>query len=109
MNNTFRDALATHGTTLISHIELQAADDTPIASGRQAVTWTGPDANGIVRPDADLPFDTASGEEVAKWVGFSAATGGTNYGGDDLTTVNYNNDGTYTLLAAQTGIDVSVS
>jgi hypothetical protein len=45
---------------------------------------------------------------VAGWRGYSALTGGTNYGGAALTTRNYSNAGTYELLAASTNITHAV-
>lgn len=108
MNNTFLNALADHGGGLITHIGLVddlGAELASAAYARQAVTWTAA-ADGLIRPTADLVFDTTAGDTVAGWVGYSALTTGTAYGGAALTQVDYSNDGTYTLLAASTAIDL---
>jgi hypothetical protein len=92
----------------ISHIGLVDGGGTEISGGgyaRQAVTWTGA-TGGLIRPNADLVFDIGSGTTVAGWRGFSALTGGTNHGGSALTSETYGADGTYTLLAASTGVDL---
>ena len=57
-----------------------------------------------IRPSADLVFDVPAGATVAGWRGFSAATGGTNYGGEALTSETFNNAGQYKLIASETGI-----
>lgn len=107
MNGTFLDALATQAKTLITHIGLVNGAGSAVGT-RQAVTWTGPTGgNGLIRPNADLVFNMTSGQDVAEWRGYSASTGGTDYGGAALTAVSYSNDGTYTLLAASTAIDLN--
>lgn len=108
MNEAYLNLIAAAGASEISHIELQADNGTPIADGRQAVTWTSPN-DGLIRPTADLQYDIAQGEEVGQWEGFNAATGGTGYGPVSVTTRNYSNPGTYTLAADQTGIDHNVA
>jgi hypothetical protein len=92
----------------ITHIGLVNGSGTEISGGgyaRQAVTWTSA-SGGLIRPTADRVFDIASGTTVAGWRGFSASSGGTNHGGSALTSETYGADGTYTLLAASTGIDL---
>ena len=108
MNTTYRNAIADHGGTLISHIALVDETGTEITGGdpayaRQPVTWTTA-ADGTIRPDADLSFNIPESTTVGGWRGFSALTAGTDYGGEDLTNESFANQGTYTLLAAQTGI-----
>lgn len=109
MNGTYLDWVATQAAGLLTHIGLVDETGTELSSAsyaRQAVTWTGPSTgDGLLRPSTDLEFDVATGDTVNGWRAFDAATGGTDYGGDDLTRVDYTNDGTYTLLAAQTSID----
>lgn len=104
MNQDYHDALATHGASLITHIALLDSTGSEVGDGRKAVTWTGPSSDGTISPDADLEFAMTSGEDVAEWRGYSAATGGTDYGGAELTPVSFSNDGTYTLQAAGTSI-----
>lgn len=107
MNTAFFTALATHGAGLITHIGLVDAGGTELASAgyaRQAVTWTG--AGATKSPSADLVFDMTTGDVVAGWRGYSASSGGTDYGGATVTTRTYSNDGTYTLLAASTNFVV---
>jgi hypothetical protein len=113
MNSAFHAELAAHGRTLVTHIEMQAANGTPLASGRLSVAWTSPgdgtDDDGQIRPDDDLVFDVAQGEVINRWRGFDAATGGTDYGGEDVTERTFNNPGTYTLRADQTSITVEAA
>lgn len=106
MEENYRNSIATHGAGLITHIGLVNGSGVEISSGdyaRQAVTWTAA-ADGLIRPNANLEFLMTSGDVVAGWRGFSALTGGTNYGGAALTEVTFGNDGTYTLTGASSGI-----
>lgn len=112
MNTAFLNALAAEGASLITHIALfdsgsEITGGSP-AYARQAVTWTAP-SNGLIRPDADLEFDIPAGATVDEWRGFTALTAGTDYGGAALTAEAYAGQGTYTLLAAGTGIDVDAA
>lgn len=103
----YRDAIADHGGTLITHIGLVDETDTEISGGtyaRQAVTWTTA-SDGTIRPTSDLEFDIPEGVTVGGWRGFDALTDGTNYGGADLTNETFSNAGTYTLIASGTGIN----
>lgn len=111
MSEGYRNALATHGASLITHIGLVNGSGTELSGGsyaRKAVTW-GTASGGTVRPTADLTFNVPAGATVAGWRGFSAASGGTNYGGADLTQETYTNAGEYKLLAASTGISHAAS
>ena len=106
MNTNYYDALRDHGQTLITHIALFNDSGAEISGGsyaRQAVTWVD-DGTGVMRPSGDLTFDIPGGSTVAEWRGFDALTGGTDYGGADLTPESYAGDGTYTLLASQTSV-----
>lgn len=110
MNTAFLNALATEADALITHIALfgngsEVTGGSP-AYARKAVTWTAP-SNGLIRPDADLVFDIPAGGVVDEWRGFTALTGGTDYGGAVLTEETFAGQGTYTLTAASTGIDVN--
>lgn len=104
MNSSYLNSIGNHGAGLITHIALVDGVGAEVGDGRKAVTWTTA-ADGLVRPDADIEFNMTAGEEVAGWRGFSAATGGTNYGGAALSQVTFGNDGIYTLIASATGID----
>lgn len=106
MNAAYHNQMAVHGATLITHIALfddLGAELDSAGYERQAVTWTRTDNE--LRPNADLVFVMAAGDVVAEWRGFSASTGGTDYGGKAVTERTYANPGTYSLLAASTGID----
>ncbi len=106
MNDTYLNATATHGGSLITHIGLKNAG-VELSGGtyaRKPVTWTAA-AAGLIRPNANLPFDVPAGATVDGWAGFSALTVGTDYGGAPLTAEAYAAAGTYTLTAAATGID----
>ena len=108
----YRNSIATHGAGLITHIGLmngasELAGGTP-AYARKAVTWTAA-ALGVIRPTANLTFDIPAGATIDSWAGFSAANGGTNYGGLAVAHVEFIPQGTYILLAAGTGITHSDS
>lgn len=105
MNSTYLSAIASSGTGLITHIGLVNTGGTELSGGgyaRQAVTWTG---TATRSPNANLVFTVGAGAEVAGWRGYSASSGGTDYGGATVTTRNFTNAGTYTLLAASTNIE----
>lgn len=106
MTAAYRNAIRDHGQSLITHIGLVDASGVELTGGgyaRQAVTWVD-DGDGVSRPSADRVFTTEAGDVVAGWRGYSASTGGTNYGGEAVTQRTYSNPGTYTLAAAQTSI-----
>ncbi|WP_053207945.1 hypothetical protein [Jiangella muralis] len=105
LGSTGPDAITHIGLVNGAGVELTGGDP---AYARQPVTWT--DA-ALARPTTDLPFDIPPGSTVAGWRGYSAATGGTNYGGaavvDDQgapAPETYTGQGTYLLRAADTGI-----
>jgi len=104
MNAAYLDATATAGAALITHISLVDDLGAEVGDGRKAVSWTAA-SGGLVRPAADLEFTMEAADVVAGWSGFSAATGGNEYGGAGLTQVTFGNPGTYTLQAASTAID----
>lgn len=104
----YRNAIATAGGALITHIGLVDETGTEITGGspayaRVAVTWTSA-ALGVIRPNADLTFNIPASTTVGGWRGFSASTAGTNYGGQDLTNEAFVGQGQYKVLAAGTGI-----
>lgn len=104
VTDAFLNAAAAGGVASISHIAL--LDDTGTELDRQAVTW-GSASAGAIHPTADLTFDVAAGKTVGGWAGYDASTGGTSYGGADLTHESYTNAGTYTLTASGTGYDLN--
>lgn len=108
MATGYLNAIGDAGAALITHIGLVNAAGSEISGGspayaRKPVTWTTA-SNGTVRPSADLTFDIPTGVTVGGWRGYSALTGGTNYGGADLTQEAFASQGQYKLLAASTGI-----
>ena len=109
MNNAYLEELATAGKALITHIALKDSNGTEVGDARKAVTWGANDGDGDFLMSKDLVFNMKEGDDVASWSGFSALTGGTEYGGAALTPVEFANDGTYTLLAASTGISHNAS
>lgn len=109
MNTAFLNALANHGASLITHIALfgngsEVTGGSP-AYARKAVTWVTA-ANGDIVPNANLVFDIPAAGVVDEWRGFTALTAGTDYGGAALTEETFAGQGTYTLLAASTAIDL---
>ena len=106
MDTNYRNAIADHGAGLIPYIGLIDETGTEISGGsyaRQAITWTTA-SGGTIRPNADLVFEVPAGETIAGWRGYSALTGGTDYGGETLAAESYTNAGEYELIAAETGI-----
>lgn len=110
MSEGYRNAIADHGASLITHIGLVDENGVELDGGnpayaRKEVTWVGA-SDGTIRPNADLVFNVPGSTKVAGWRGFDqlAHPGGTNYGGKDLTEETYTNQGEYKLLAADSGI-----
>lgn len=108
MTTGYLNSIADDGGALITHIGLVDEGGTELSGGspayaRQAVTWTSA-TGGLIRPDANLDFDIPAGDTVAGWRGYSASSGGTNYGGEDLSPESFISQGSYRLLASATGI-----
>lgn len=106
------DDLAGRIDTVVTHIALfgngsEVTGGSP-AYARQAVTWTAP-SGGLIRPSADLTFNIPAGGVVDEWRGFSAASGGTDYGGEVLTEEVYGGQGTYILESTLTAYDVDAA
>jgi hypothetical protein len=72
---------------------------------RQACVMTATGAN--VRLTTDEVFTTEAGDTVAGWRGYSAVTGGTDYGGNAVGPESYTGPGTFTLVGASTGFNVT--
>lgn len=102
MNASYRNAIADHGAGLITHIGLVNSGGDGVGD-RESVTWTEAD-DGLIRPSADITFSVPGDSTVAGWRGYSASSGGTEYGGKALTPESFAEAGQYTLLAAQTSI-----
>ena len=109
MSEGYRNAIADHGASLITHIGLVDENGTELEGGspayiRKAVTWTDA-SDGTIRPNADITFDIPEDTTVGGWRGYSQeATGGTDYGGKALTQETFASQGEYKLLSASTGI-----
>ena len=104
MNTAYRDAIATHGASLITHIEIVDGSGNPTSSARQPVTWTTA-ADGLIRPDANITFAGTAEAAAAGWRGYSALSGGTAYGGADFAAASqFSLSGQFTLLAASTSV-----
>ncbi len=111
MKEIYRNAIATHGASLVKYIGLvndQAAELSGGGYERKQVYWGDPD-DGVIRPYAnsakteDLLFDVPAGK-VGGWRGYSAKTGGTDYGGSNVTVETYAAAGEYRLKASLTAI-----
>lgn len=104
MNAAYLNLLAQAGAAGMTHVAILNGTGTQIGA-RQAVGWAV--TGGVTRLDGDYPYPVTAGTVVASWEGYSAATGGTNYGPVPLTggSVTFANDGTFTLEAAGTAVD----
>lgn len=108
------NALAAEAATLITYIGLVKPNGEEISGGdyaRQAVTWKGDGqggaiVDGLIRPTEDLVFDVPGSTTVAGWRGYSASTGGTDYGGQDLDQETFNNPGKYYLESSKTSLKI---
>ena len=108
MNAAFHDALAAYATTLITAIGLVSNDGEELVGegyDRLSVEWTAT-AEGVIRPSGNLTFHIPPNSTVAGWVGYDSAAGTIAYGGAALPLEVYSEAGTYTLLAADTGIEI---
>lgn len=108
LSAAMRNAMLTGGVALVTHLGLVNASGVEISGGdpayaRKAVTWDTA-ADGVISPTEDIAFDIPAETTVGGWAGFSAATAGTNHGGD-VTVADevFAAQGTYTLLKAATG------
>ena len=104
-STAYLNAIADAGGALMTHLALVNAAGAELSGGsyaRQAVTW-GAAVSGLIRPAADKTFSVPAGVTVGGWRAYSALSGGTDYGGDDLVQESFVNAGNYLLLAASTG------
>jgi hypothetical protein len=113
MSNAYLEVIGGAGRTAVTHIALVNGSGTEVGAARIAVTsvggWTATDGDGDFQLAGNMVFAMSSGQNVSGWKGFSALTGGTDFGGGALTPVTFGNDGTYTLTAAATGINHTAS
>jgi hypothetical protein len=105
----YRNAIATHGASIATHIGLVDDTGTELTGGspayaRKAVTWTTA-SDGTIAVSANLTFDIPASTNVSGWRAFSALTSGTDYGGASLTQETYAAQGQYVLLATLTKIN----
>jgi len=112
VNTAYRNAIATHGGSLITHIGLVDNTLTELTGGspayaRQAVTWSAP-TDGVINMTTNLTFNIPASTNVAGWRGFSALSGGTNYDGAALTQETYASQGEYVLIGTDTKINHKV-
>ena len=105
MSAAYDNALASAGAGLVTHFGLVDNTGTELTGGTYARIANIPTATGDTwRPSADLTFNVPAGANVAGWRAYSAATAGTDYGGQALTQETYAAAGTYKLLAASTSV-----
>jgi hypothetical protein len=114
MSEAFRNLLLDggDGCDVITHLGLVDETDTEITGGspayaRVAVTWAAA-SGGVRRPTADLAFNIPASTIVGGWHGFTASSGGTDYGGDALTQETFVGQGQYTLSKTTTGLKADV-
>jgi hypothetical protein len=107
MSSTYQNAIGDAGGALMTYLGLVDAGGTELTGGsyaRLAVTWTAA-SGGMIRPSADKAFSVPACT-VGGWRAYGHATNATPaYGGGDLTQETFAAPGTYTLLAASTGVD----
>lgn len=109
MTSAYLNAVADYGAGLIAYIGLVDDDGTEITGGnpayaRKAAAFDNA-VNGLAYLTADIDFDIPAGATVGGWRGFSASTGGINYGGADFPALDqptFTKQGVFTLLAATT-------
>lgn len=108
MNATYYNLLRTTGKAAVTHVGLVDETGTELAGGspayaRVAEAWVD-DGDGVMRLAANRVFGIPAGKTVAGWRGYSALTGGTDYGGAVVTDVTFTEQGEYTLLASVTSV-----
>lgn len=110
LNAAYITVVANAGAAAITHIGLVNASNVEISSvsyARQAVTWAA-ESSGLKAPTANLVFNMTAGDVVHGWQGYSAATAGTAYGVTAFSADStYGVGGTFTVLAASTGIQTT--
>jgi hypothetical protein len=107
MSAAYLAAIADAGAALVTHFGLVDDTGTELTGGAYARVANVPAASGTSdtwRPSADLDFNVPAGTTVGGWRGYDAAAAGTDWGGDDVVQEVYAGDGTYTLVAAETGV-----
>lgn len=103
MSSAYLNAIASAGAALVTHFGLVDETGTELSGGSYARIANTPTASGAGwAPSADLTFNVPAGI-VGGWRAYSASTGGTDYGGQDVTEETFAAAGEYTLTAAETG------
>lgn len=103
-------ALADEAAARITHVGLVDATGTELAGGTYARLSATATASGAdVRFAADKTFEVPAGSTVAGWRAFDTSTGGTSWGGGDLTTETFTGAGQYVLHGAETGFTISAA
>lgn len=94
------DELATVAVFVSLHTADPGATGTNEVTGgsytREAITWN-PASSGALDNDANPVFDVPAGTTITHVGLWSAASGGTWYGSDDITSEVFGSAGTYTL------------
>lgn len=106
MNENYRNGIADYGGGLILYLGLVDEGGDELTGGdyeRKPVAWTEA-TDGLIRPLQDTIFEVPEKTIVGGWRGYSAAAGGTDYGGEDVDQEYFNKPGQYKLLADGTGI-----
>lgn len=106
MNSEYRNEIADHGASLISHIGLLDENGSEISGGgyeRQEVSWTTA-SDGTIRPTETLSFDVPADTTIGGWSGYDAQEDGTDYGGADIEEEHFTNEGVFELREDGTGI-----
>jgi hypothetical protein len=115
INNNGRDVALDALVAAIDFIGLHSGDPgsagaNELAGGspayaRKAITWGAAGSGTVSKSGADIVFDVEGGDTVS-FIGFwSLVTGGTCYGGADVTDEVFGAQGTYTL----TDVDISAT
>jgi hypothetical protein len=109
MTDTYDNAVANHGASLIVEVGLIDDTDTELDNttiyARQSVSWTtagGDSAAGVIRPTADIVFNVPAGVTVAGIRFYNS--GGDILGEGSVTNETYANDGEFKIVATSTGI-----
>jgi hypothetical protein len=107
MSSDYRSAIADYGAGLINYIGLVDNTGTEITGGdpayaRKVPSWSAA-VDGVADLAADIDFDVP-GTTISGWRGYSALTGGTNYGGKNFSTKSTVGQGVFTLRATDVSI-----
>lgn len=101
MNDTYLNAIADHGASLVTHVALanSGVELTGGSYARQSITW-GAASTGNIAASNTPTFDVPAGSTVNQVMFYSALTAGTAYGTTTVTAETFAGAGTYTLSSA---------